>query len=201
MISSRSESSVTARAAKAVADKSKRDSSTPVLAARDSSCTPVSLSDEFPQAGNQVIATQSQTCTQSGCSFAVSFQYSASTTLTTDTTTDITNTVGASVSVEAGENLLIESASVTAEASWDIAVGTSTSTGTQITNGTSITITNTIIQPQGSTGFVSFTPSYSCRTFYSDCGHGVSDNLFTQCEPSMVGNLEINGELLYVATD
>lgn len=150
-------------------------------------------------AGGQVLVATTQHCTSTGCSFAVSHGVTTSTTFTSGTDQTITNTVGASVAVSAGFNLLDTiKGNVTATAlySWAKAVGTSTSTAIQ--NGTTVTVTNNLGQQQGTYAFVTFTPTYTCWSVVVNCGAQDSSPM-SFCQPAIQGQT-LEGDFTVIYT-
>jgi hypothetical protein len=113
-------------------------------------------------------------------------------------TQDVTNTLGVTASVSAGFDLLVTT-QASFSTSYSFAWGFSKATGTTIDNGTTTTFSQTIGQPLGTTGFLTFTPTYTCWVANIDCGHGVSQQPFTYCQPAMSGK-SVQGDFTFVAT-
>ena len=146
-----------------------------------SKCT-VELNEPVPAAGKQTLVANPNFCSGPSGSFAISHGVTVSTTISTSQDTRITNSVGGSLSIQAGVNFLFVQSSVTATAEYSIAKAVSKSTGTAITNGTTATVTNTLGQQEGTTAFVTFTPTYHCWYPKISCG-GDQDTYVDYCEP------------------
>ena len=137
----------------------------------------------YPSAGQQVLVADPQECSGGTCSFSISHGVTVSTSFTTSSDTTITNTVGGSLSVEAGIDFIEEAkVSATVEYSWAKAVSQSTST--TITNSTTITVTHNIGQQPGTNAFVTFTPTYNCWGVTVDCGTEDQGD-FDYCQPAL----------------
>ena len=65
-----------------------------------------------------------------------------------------------------------------------MAKAVSQSTGTAITNSTTVTVTNTLGQQEGTTAFVTFTPRYICWYSRISCG-GDEDVYMDYCVPQL----------------
>ena len=145
-----------------------------------SKCT-VKLNEPVPEAGKQSLVANPNVCSGGPCSFAISHGVTVSTTFSTSEDTTITNSVGGSLSITAGEDFIVED-EVTVTAQYTFAKAVSKSTGTAITNGTTVTVTNTLGQQEGTTAFVTFTPTYLCWYPEISCG-GDQDTYMDYCVP------------------
>lgn len=171
--------SVVAKASEIITGVSKRGQ----LTKRDdwSGCKAVQTQGPWTSAGIQTMVANTQTCTASSCSFTISQGVSVSSTLTSENSQSFETSFGGSISVEAGFDLLVTT-SVTFTATFGFASTIATSTSQSVQNTTTITVTNNLGQPGGTTAFATFTPTYHCWRASMDCGAGVSQPL-TFCNP------------------
>ena len=123
-----------------------------------------------------------ESCNIAPCSFAVSRAVTVSTTFSTSSTTTITNSVGTSLSVEAGEDFILE-AKVTTSFQYEWAKSVAEETGTAITQGTTTTVTNTLGFQPGTKAFVTFTPTYECWPATVACDGGSGEASMNFCQP------------------
>ena len=147
----------------------------------------------YPSAGKQTLVADTQSCTGGSCSFQISHGLSVSTSLSTSQETTITNGFDASLTVTSGENF-ISQFQVAAGLSYSFAKSVAESTGTTITNGTTVTVTNNLGQEPGTLAFVTFTPTYTCWGVDVDCatpGSGTpsagtsTKGFFDFCQPAV----------------
>lgn len=152
--------------------------------ARD--CKTTVVGSPFPQAGQQTMVANPQHCDFSPCTFAISHGLTVSTSFGTSQDQTVTNTVGGSIAVKTGVNFIVE-ADVTATVEYSWATAASKGTSTDITNGTTVTVTNTLGQQPGTYAFVTFTPTYLCWMTKVNCG-GEDSQAMNFCQPQMGGD-------------
>jgi hypothetical protein len=139
----------------------------------------------FAQAGSQMVASLGQSCTGTSCTIAVTFQTTFSTTATSSTSQTLTNREGMELSVTAGFDF-IEKPTVTAGFKAEFSQAIQQSTGMDIAQGNSTSITHTISTVKGNLGAISFTAVLNCSTGPWECGTGVGvSNPLTVCQPDM----------------
>ena len=134
--------SVVAQASKIIKREAKRPSEGKLMKRDDwSGCKAVQIREPWTSAGIQTMVANAQTCTASSCSFTISQGVSVSSTLTSENSQSFQTSVGASVSVTAGFDLLV-TAEATFTASFDFAKTIASSTSQSVQNTTTITVTN-----------------------------------------------------------
>ena len=163
------------------------ETSSTLIPKRDSSknfdtskCT-VTLNEPVPEAGKQSLVANPNICSSGTCSFAISHGVTVSTTFSTSEETTITNSFGESYSLQAGVDFIVDT-EMTVSLAYTFAKAVSKSTGTAITNSTTVTVTNTLGQQEGTTAFVTFTPTYLCWDPKISCG-GDKDAYMDYCVP------------------
>ena len=181
------------------------ETSSTLIPKRDSSkgfdttkCT-VTLNEPFSEAGKQSLVANPNICSSGTYSFAISHGVTVSTTFSTEEDTTITNSVGAGLSIKTGVNFIV-AADVTVSADYNFAKAVSKSTGTAITNSTTVTVTNTLGQQKGTTEFVTFTRTYLCWVPIISCG-GDQDAYMDYCVPQFESDgITLQGDYTVVYT-
>ncbi|KAI9702339.1 MAG: hypothetical protein M1836_000818 [Candelina mexicana] len=137
--------------------------------ADESKCKVTTIGAPATEAGKQVLVANPSTCSIALCSFAISHAVTVSITYSTNTEMTMTTSAGASIPVKAGIDFISDAeVTGTLESLWAKAV--SESTGTSITHGYTVTVTDTLGQQIGITACATFTPIYLCWATTVSCG-------------------------------
>ncbi|KAI0471031.1 hypothetical protein GGR56DRAFT_683185 [Xylariaceae sp. FL0804] len=199
------------RAAPALSNAARAGDAVRRLRTRDDApeCTIVDNENlfDFQTSGVQLAVTQPQHCdTGPGtCQHTVHISADASTAVSASSSQSWTVTGGASISVKAGVDFIVD-AEVTGELSVSIAQGWTNETGTTVTTGTTNGTTQQLVQQVGTNGYLSFTPLYNCWQGDASCGADadgneilVSDMAF--CQPATDGSGKLSGQYNMVYVD
>lgn len=136
-------------------------------------------------AGKQIIVAAAQKCTGSkeDCQFNVATALTLGNTFSTGSTTTLTNTLGGSLSIQAGVNFIFEGAAKY-EIMYQFAKSVAYETHTDITNSTTFTATNILKQRAGTNAYVTFTPTHECWKPEIACGG--PNAAMDYCRPSLL---------------